>query len=327
MVVKNKNPWVSIIITAYNAEGYIKRALESALNQTYKNIEIIVVDDGSTDKTADIIRSYEDHRIVYVYQENQWLGAARNTGIRKSNGHYISFMDADDFYLPQKVGNQVKFLEQHSEYDIVYCNALHFYTGTIHKLFKKKYKCPSGDIFRNLLLSSVMNPNTPMFRSSIFKDGIMFYSGKEKFPEDWDIFLRISREGHKFGFLDEDLVMVEMREGSLTRTWDEQWIYRKNTVMMLENFFSQMSKQEKNLFKTNEIIKKHKIKLSIAYLIAEQKKMFYESISNLYPKYIVYLILGAISFIPTIFLKKVILRLWRIKQKYSFNLVKTYKTT
>ncbi|PJA94745.1 hypothetical protein CO130_02855, partial [Candidatus Jorgensenbacteria bacterium CG_4_9_14_3_um_filter_38_10] len=91
----DSNPLVSIIIPAYNAEKYIQRALESALAQTYKDIEIIVIDDGSTDKTAEIIKTYQDPRIIYFFQKNQGQGPARNNGIKKSQGEYITFLDAD----------------------------------------------------------------------------------------------------------------------------------------------------------------------------------------------------------------------------------------
>ena len=87
---------VSIIITAYNAERYIKRAILSVLNQTRKDIEVVVIDDGSTDHTAEIVKSFRDSRIRYIYQKNQNVGAARNHGIRESRGKYLTFLDPDD---------------------------------------------------------------------------------------------------------------------------------------------------------------------------------------------------------------------------------------
>ena len=87
---------VSIIIPVYNSEEYIKRCLESVINQTYKNLEILIINDGSKDKSDEIIKSYKDDRIKYITQENRGLSGARNTGIDNSTGDYIMFLDSDD---------------------------------------------------------------------------------------------------------------------------------------------------------------------------------------------------------------------------------------
>jgi glycosyltransferase involved in cell wall biosynthesis len=107
-----KQSLVSVIIPAFNAERYLERAIDSVLSQTYSSIELIVVDDGSVDSTADICRSYGD-RIRYFYQENQGVSVARNRGIEEANGEYIAFLDADDWYLPNKLEDQVAALELH----------------------------------------------------------------------------------------------------------------------------------------------------------------------------------------------------------------------
>src|SRR5690242_8324684 len=102
--------------------------MRSALAQTYPHLELIVVDDGSTDRTADVIRSFPDARIRHLSQPNSGQGAARNHGIQMSAGRYVTFLDADDTYLPEKVRRQVEFLETRQGYQAVFCNALHFYS-------------------------------------------------------------------------------------------------------------------------------------------------------------------------------------------------------
>ena len=94
------NPKVSIIIPVYNGENAISISLDSILSQTLKDYEVIIIDDGSNDKTNDIVSSYtnSDNRFRYFYQENQGVSGARNNGIKKSNGDYICFLDSDDFY-------------------------------------------------------------------------------------------------------------------------------------------------------------------------------------------------------------------------------------
>jgi glycosyltransferase involved in cell wall biosynthesis len=245
-------PLVSIILIAFNAERFIKRALASALGQTYPNIEIIVVDDGSTDHTADVVRAFTDPRIRYFYQNNQGQGAARNRGIRESQGTYITFLDADDFYLPEKIEKQVNFLQTNPEYQVVYCNTLHFYSERPDIFFKRKGKYPSGDIFPDLLHEGIINPNTFMAHQCVFEAGLMFREGRYgRYAEEWDLYLRISRAGFKFGYLDEDLVVVEVREGSNT-TWDIQSIMKENVMEMLEGLFVGMSESEKNILSSQQ---------------------------------------------------------------------------
>lgn len=103
------NPKVSIIIPAYNVEKYISRGIESCLNQTYSNIEIVIVDDGSSDKTFDIILDYcsRDRRIVSIHQENQGVSVARNNALDKSNGEYVLFLDSDDWLENDAVSSLV----------------------------------------------------------------------------------------------------------------------------------------------------------------------------------------------------------------------------
>jgi glycosyltransferase involved in cell wall biosynthesis len=105
---------VSIVIPAYNTEGTIRRAIDSILVQTYKPIEIIVVDDGSKDGTEAVCRTYGD-RIRYIKQDNGGAAAARNTGIRNANGDFVGFLDADDWYLPEKIKHDIKLFALYPE--------------------------------------------------------------------------------------------------------------------------------------------------------------------------------------------------------------------
>lgn len=124
-VVKNL-PLVSVVIPAYNAEGFINETLESILNQTWPRLEIIVVDDGSTDNTAEIVRSH-GHRVYYVYQQNSGSCAVpRNVGMSRSLGEYICFLDADDLMLPERIANQVDFLLRHPDVGLVFSDYINF---------------------------------------------------------------------------------------------------------------------------------------------------------------------------------------------------------
>jgi len=317
-------PLVSVIIPAYNAELHIKRAIESVIKQTYKNIEIIIIDDGSTDRTADIIKSLKDPRIIYFYQKSKGQGAARNYGIVKSKGEYITFLDADDFYLPEKVENQIKFLIDHPEYKIVYCELLHFYARNPSVFFKKKYTCSHGNVTKDLLeINFVKNPNAVMVSKEVFNK-VGLFNEKRYFPEDWEMWLRISQTGFKFGFLESDLAVVELRENSNT-TMDIQWILKKNALEMLENIFSKMPKKKRIFFNADKILKKMKFKLAIAYLIIRKKREFFNTIKNLYPyplRIFVYSIGGILLMQPPAFLRLFLINLWKINQLRNSHIVK-----
>ena len=113
-----KNPKVSIIIPVYNGEMYIKEAIDSALAQTYKNIEVIVVNDGSSDKTDEICKSYGS-KIRYFKKENGGVSTALNLGIKKMNGEYFSWLSHDDLYLPNKIKEQINYLNKIEKYDVI----------------------------------------------------------------------------------------------------------------------------------------------------------------------------------------------------------------
>jgi len=119
MSTATKQPKVSAIVPAYNCACYIGQTVESVLNQTYPNCEIIVVDDGSTDDTQSILQPYCD-RIRYIYQENQGVAAARNRGIQEARGEFIAFLDHDDFFLPDKLATQVACFQLQPELGIVH---------------------------------------------------------------------------------------------------------------------------------------------------------------------------------------------------------------
>ncbi|MBS1932846.1 MAG: glycosyltransferase family 2 protein [Bacteroidetes bacterium] len=114
-----KEPLVSVVMAAYNAEKYLKEAVNSVLNQSYSNIELVIVNDGSTDSTKDIILSYSDKRIKYVENEmNSGLVVTRNKGLENASGEYIAILDSDDIAMPDKIQKQVSFLEVNKNYGL-----------------------------------------------------------------------------------------------------------------------------------------------------------------------------------------------------------------
>ena len=116
------NPLVSVIIPTYNRAQYICEAVDSVLAQTYRNIEVIVVDDGSTDNTEEILRQY-DSKIKYVFQNNAGPSAARNNGIKQARGDLLAFLDSDDIWLPEKLERQVQLMKQSRNTGLVSCGS------------------------------------------------------------------------------------------------------------------------------------------------------------------------------------------------------------
>ncbi len=112
---------VSVVMPAYNAEKYIKEAIDSVLNQTFKNFELIIVDDGSTDNTESIIKSYNDNRIVYIKKKHSGISETLNLGIKRASGVYIARMDTDDMMYKNRLERQVAFMQNNPQYDMVGC--------------------------------------------------------------------------------------------------------------------------------------------------------------------------------------------------------------
>lgn len=133
-----KEHLVSTIIPVYNGERYLAEAIESVLDQTYHPIEIIVVDDGSTDGSADVAKGFADPQVRYYYQPNRGLGAARNQGVNLSRGGFLAFLDADDVWLADKLTLQMAAFENNPELDMVFGHVSQFYSPELGTHLKEK---------------------------------------------------------------------------------------------------------------------------------------------------------------------------------------------
>lgn len=145
---------VSIIIIGYNVEKYIKNCIESVTNQTYKNLEIIFVDDGSTDNTSDIVKSMTlfDKRILYFYQKNQGANSARKYGYKKANGKYISFVDGDDYIDLTTISNAYKKIKE-TNADII---CFDYFTFNANGIIKQKHAYLKGEFYGTKFLDSIL---------------------------------------------------------------------------------------------------------------------------------------------------------------------------
>ena len=109
------HPLISVIIPAYNAQDFIQKALDSVLAQSYSHYEVLIVNDGSTDNTEALVKTYHDPRVKLISQSNGGLSNARNTGIKNAKGNYLAFLDADDYWIAEKLEKQIEILRRHPE--------------------------------------------------------------------------------------------------------------------------------------------------------------------------------------------------------------------
>jgi glycosyltransferase involved in cell wall biosynthesis len=194
-------PLVSVIIPAYNADKFIKDALESVFAQDYEPLEIIVVDDGSTDSTAEIIKGFQHggRTLLYFYQENAGPSRARNLGIRAARGEFITFLDADDLWTPMKLQKQVDFMESNGEADLVFGDMQVFDSGgcTVDSAFSKHGHPPCDEqgkvvhAFHHLLQRNFVSTATVLLRKKCLNE-TGYFDEKLWYAEDYDLWLRFS---------------------------------------------------------------------------------------------------------------------------------------
>jgi len=186
-------PRVSVVIPTYNYARYVPEAIDSVLAQSFEELEIIVVDDGSTDKTAEVLRAFGGQLRV-IRQERRGLSAARNTGIRAARGQYLAFLDSDDLWLPEKVSLQVARLDAEPEVGLVYAETLLFDDSTPATLTPHSYWAshPSGKILPWLVRQNVIPSPTPMVRRELF-ERVGLFDETLSACEDWDMWIRIGR--------------------------------------------------------------------------------------------------------------------------------------
>ena len=214
---------VSVVIPAYNIAEYIGRAIESVLTQTRKADEIIVVDDGSTDGTADVIKKYVP-RVKYVHQENRGLAGARNTGIREATSRWVAFLDGDDEWLPAFLDKQLSLLARNP--DLVWSSSNYY--SVLHAEGRRApiiqparaADAMAGreyfeDFFAGYALGIVGLPDTMVIRRDVILEAGM-YDESLRFAEDWDMWMRLAYRWPGIGYTKEPIALYNLdRPGSL----------------------------------------------------------------------------------------------------------------
>jgi glycosyltransferase involved in cell wall biosynthesis len=209
-------PRVSAIIPTHNRKTFVREAVDSILAQAYGDYELIVVDDGSEDGTEEALKQYGG-QVRYVYQENQGVSVARNHGLELAVGEFIAFLDSDDLWLPEKLGVQVTFMDEHPEAQICYTDEIWIRRG-VRVNPRKKHAKYSGKIYPQCLPLCIISPSSALMRRGLFEQVGTF---DPHFPvcEDYDLWLRVAARFPVF-FIPQKLIV---KRGGHPDQLSQQW--------------------------------------------------------------------------------------------------------
>jgi glycosyltransferase involved in cell wall biosynthesis len=294
--MNNSNPAISVIIPTYNRSHLIGKSIQSVLNQTYSNFELIVVDDGSTDGTGEVVKAINDKRLKYILcNKNIGAAAARNVGIRLAKGDFIAFQDDDDEWLPKKLEKQIEIIEKSSpEVGVVYTALCRKKGNKNIYIPSKSKKTKKGNIHKSLLEGNFVSTQTIFVRRDCFEIAGMF---DENLPrlQDWELVIRLSKY-YLFELIDEPLVLSYYTPQSISSN-------QKALVIALEIILSKHFEDLKlnNSLSTFYSMIGHQLCLNMDF---ERGQKFLVKAAKLSPTNAKLLIITAISILsPEIYLK------------------------
>ncbi|MCX8022731.1 MAG: glycosyltransferase [Syntrophorhabdaceae bacterium] len=202
-------PKISVNIPCYNSSKFIRDTIESVLTQTYGDFEIIIIDDGSTDNTGDIIQGYNDRRIRYYFQENKGLSKARNRGLSLSGGEFIAFIDHDDLWIGNKLEKQIALFESKKDINFIYTNYYKKIEEKKRMFLGYRYKQPEGNVFGNFLGYYPVVMSTSMVRRSAIDNLNEYFDENLNLTEEYDLFMRLLYTS-KAAYIVEPLVIYRV---------------------------------------------------------------------------------------------------------------------
>lgn len=233
---------VSVVIPAYNAMRFLPQAVESALAQTWRDFELLVVDDGSSDNTSEWAAQHHDGRVRLIRQANQGAAKARNTGILEAKGEYIAFLDADDLWEPTKLEKQVMRLEAQPEVGLVH-TAIRYIDENGREINRVLGAQGDGDVWKEVVVHNpVRCGSTPLVRRACFAE-VGVFDPDINFSEDWEMWIRISAR-HHFAVLNEPLVSYRQHRANMTKGYQK---IVPNFVKIIERAFQNTPAEHKPL--------------------------------------------------------------------------------
>lgn len=273
------NKKVSVIIPCYNIEKYVSECLESVYHQTYSNLEVLLINDGSKDRTEEILMEYVNkypNITKYIYQNNSGPSVARNLGIKNSEGEYICFMDSDDILFPESIEKRVNILDMNSDVYLVCSDSYMIQENsfTKDKLSSLLGEVYSGNIFKELLKKNFISTQTVLMRREIIKS-IGFFNESYLRSEDYEYWLRIANK-YKITFIKEPLAYTRVRNGSLSTNKKNEM--EDSLISVYQSVFESynLTNEEKKVLKKrqNDIIYYLNLRLANDYF---QSRKFLET--------------------------------------------------
>lgn len=261
---------VSVVIPTYNRAFCIEGAIKSVLNQTWKNLELIIVDDASTDNTEEIVKTINDDRITYIkLPQNAGANHARNVGIQNAKGKYIAFNDSDDHWVPEKLEKQMKLmrLEERIGNNVgcVYCIVEKTENGKVTEIAPKLEDLGEnlyGDLYKTLQECMFISTQTMLVKKSVFED-VGYFNENLKRLQDWELLLRISQK-YQFSLVQEVLVNAYIQKDCISRN-SKGWLETVLYVIELHN----LAKQNPNAYK-------HWVRVGVSLMKADNMEKEYK---------------------------------------------------
>ncbi|MFH1664607.1 MAG: glycosyltransferase [Candidatus Omnitrophota bacterium] len=247
----NTQTFFSVIIPSFNRRHFLKAAVDSVLAQEYGAFELIVVDDGSTDGTEDLMASYKDSRILYIRQENKGVSSARNKGLHEAKGGFMAFLDSDDRWTPDKLERTAMYIGRYPDIGIFHTEEI-WYRGEKLLAQKQKHKKPSGHVYGMALPLCCISISTAVVRKDIFESVGVFDEGLEA-CEDYDFWLRAASR-YPVKLIPEYLTIKDGgRPDQLSQC---VWGLDRFRIKALEKMLSSGSLDEKHYLMTFEELEK-----------------------------------------------------------------------
>ncbi len=217
------SPSITVLISVYNGEKYLREAIDSILSQTYADFELLIIDDGSTDGSADIVLSYRDDRITLEKNEqNLGLERSLNKGIHLAKGHYIARMDSDDISLPTRLEKQNIFMDDHP--DVALCGTQADYFGAQSKITTRNPVSHEEIRARTLFRCPILHPTAILRKSSLLNGNLLYdLSGEYKYAEEYELWARIL-EKHQVHNIDEVLLKYRIHESNIGQLFPQQQV-------------------------------------------------------------------------------------------------------
>lgn|SRR5690554_122731 len=231
MELQSQNPLVSVVIPTFNRADFIREAVESVLAQTYPNFEILVVDDGSTDDTREVLKAYsQEPRLRYFYQENQGQSVARNYALSEARGDFVCFLDSDNRWLPHKLEVSLQAFQENPDVSVIYGDII-----TINEkgeeISRHNMRRYSGRITPYLFQDNCVSMNTSMTRRQCFSEMGGLEAGRRA-ADDYELWLRFSAR-YKFLYISDFLAEYRVMENQISSNKDRR--FQSNREIM-ENF-------------------------------------------------------------------------------------------